>query len=174
MNTYTHLRERKFTFYECVNFARFYSDNRDTKSAHELMLDFLKIKKNFTAPTIAMKIVQLIEQSVADYYNIPLDDIRGKRRFADLIRARQVIAYLSVKYGSQHLVAKALPGINRMKIQHSKTMCAILMETEPDLAHEVESISNSIAGQIVSLERSSPEENDEPAAEQTPDNFPNN
>ena len=81
----------------------------------------------------------VIEEAVVSYYGLSLQDVRGKRRYQELVRARQVISYLTVNHGSQHQIATAL-GTDRNNIQYGKTKCADLMDTEPLLRKEVAEI----------------------------------
>jgi hypothetical protein len=83
--------------------------------------------------------------------------VRGKRRYLELVRARQVISHLSVKYSSQHKAADILGG-NRNNIQFGKTKCALLMETEPLLRREVAEIEQRLEAPFAQIDADFEEE----------------
>jgi hypothetical protein len=139
----TALRARHYTYYEVLAFAQFYQQHRNENSPENLLRAYLQwqqVEGEFTP--MARKLLT-IEEVVCKYYALTLVDVRGKRRYTEFVRARQVIAYESVKLTSQHKAADTLGG-NRNNIQFGKTKCAILMETEPLLRKEVKEIEQRL------------------------------
>lgn len=139
----TALRERQYTYYEVIAFAQFYQLHRTENSPENLLAAFLKWKQITGVQSTTTRRLLIIEEIVVTYYGLNLQDVRGKRRYTELVRARQVIAYFTVKYASQNQVANAL-GSNRNNIQFGKTKCALLMETEPLLRKEVAEIEKRL------------------------------
>jgi chromosomal replication initiation ATPase DnaA len=139
----TALRARQYTYYEVLAFAQFFTAHRTENSPEQLLAGFLKWKEIEGATSVRVERLMVIEQVCVDYYRLALQDVRGKRRYTELVRCRQVIAHLSVKYGSQNEVANAL-GNNRNNIQFGKTKCALLMETEAQLRKEVAEIEERL------------------------------
>ncbi len=146
------LRGRQYTFYEMVVWAQFYHEHRNENSPEQLLTEFLKWKPNAKAETMQAHQLLLIESAVADYYKLPLQDVRGKRRYKEFVRARQVIAHLAVQFGSEHEVANTL-GPKRDNIHFSKTKCRILMQSEPLLRKEVADIEARLCEPLAAIEK---------------------
>jgi chromosomal replication initiation ATPase DnaA len=139
----TALRARQYTYYEMLAFAQFFTAHRTENSPEQLLAGFLKWKQVEGETSARIERLMVIEQVAVQYYGVALGDVRGKRRYKELVRVRQVIWYFSVKYGSQHEIANAL-GNNRNNVQFGKTKCALLMETEPQLRKEVTEIEQRL------------------------------
>ena len=148
----TALRARSYTYYEMLAFARFYYERRNESSPEQLLAGFLKWKQVENVETVANERLMLIEAATVAYYGQNPQDVRGKRRYRELVRCRQVIAYLSVKWASQNIIADCLGG-NRNNIQFSKTKCGILMETEPLLRKEVREIEARLAEPLAAIDK---------------------
>ena len=144
---YALMRSRKYTYFEMLNFARMFADNRDADTPANLLRDFLRFKTTHENTDMSLQKVQLIEHATVEYFDLSLDAVRSKRRYRELVTARQVIAYLCVKFTSEENVAAAIGG-NRNNVHYSKTKCGIMMETEPHLVRQVEAIEN-IARQAI-------------------------
>lgn len=139
----TALRARQYTYYEMLAFAQFYQLHRNENSPSNLLCVFLKWKLQTAEVTLLAQRLLVIEEVVVNYYGLSLQEVRGKRRYAELVRARQVISYLTVRHASQQQIATTL-GANRNNIQFGKTKCATLMLTEPLLKQEVEAIEKRL------------------------------
>jgi chromosomal replication initiation ATPase DnaA len=148
----TALRARTFTYYEMLAFAQFYSEHRNENSPEQLLAAFLKWKQTENTETATNERLMLIEAAAVAYYGESLQDVRGKRRYRELVRCRQVIAYLTVKHASQNTIAGCLGG-DRNNIQYSKTKCGILMETEPLLRKEVREIEARLAEPLAAIDK---------------------
>jgi chromosomal replication initiation ATPase DnaA len=148
----TALRSRQFTYYEMLAFAQFYQQHRNENSPENLLAAFLQWKKVETEAAPQTRRLLVIESVVTSYYGLALIDVRGKRRYLELVRARQVIAHFAVKYASQNKAANAL-GAKRDNIQYSKTKCSVLMETEALLRKEVADIEKRLFEPLAAIER---------------------
>ena len=148
----TALRARSYTYYEILAFAQFYSEHRNENSPEQLLAAYLRWKQTEGAETVVNERLMLIEAATCKYYEQSLQDVRGKRRYRELVRCRQVIAYLTVKHASQHTIAGCLGG-DRNNIQYSKTKCGVLMETEPLLRKEVKEIEQRLAEPLAAIEK---------------------
>lgn len=147
----TPLRARHYTYYEMLSFAQYYQMHRNENSPQKLLAAFLTWRHQNEQATETGRRLLVIEEMVVNYYGLRLQDVRGKRRYAELVRARQVIAYLSVKHTSQHTIAMTL-GVNRNNVQFGKTKCAILMETEPLLRKEVAEIEQRLQAPFAEID----------------------
>ena len=147
-----------------VSFAQFFAQHRNEDSQHNLLIRFLRWGQhnqfNESDPTV--RILLKIEEVVVGYYDLTLMDVRGKRRYAELVRARQVITHLSLKLVTQHGMANAI-GVNRNNVQSRNSKCAILMETEPQLRKEVAEIEKKLKGLILEIEAEQFEKIKEPS-----------
>lgn len=146
----TALRERHYTYYEMLAFAQYYHDHRYKNSPENLLAAFTKLKEVSGDLTIKQRLLLLIEATVVNYYGLALQDVRGKRRYLELVRARQVISYFTVRYASQNTIANAI-GFSRNNIQYGKTKCAELMETERLLRKEVADIEKRLEEPIKAI-----------------------
>jgi len=137
------LRERRYTYYEMLAYGQFYHEHRNENSPEKLLVAFLKWKALEGEITVTARKLLIVEEVVCRYYGLALADVRGKRRYAELVRARQVIAHCSIKYASQNNVTQCI-GMYRNNVQYGKTKCSTLMETEPVLRREVAEIQGRI------------------------------
>jgi chromosomal replication initiation ATPase DnaA len=154
----TALRVRQFTYYEMVAFAQYYQQHRNQNSPENLLKAFLSWKETEEGAAPNARRLLAIESIVSRYYGLALADVRGKRRYTELVRARQVIAHICVQYqlkyqlGGQKQIARVLGG-KRDNVQYSKTKCAILMETEPLLRKEVAEIERRLVEPLAVIDR---------------------
>jgi chromosomal replication initiation ATPase DnaA len=149
----TALRARTFTYYEVLAFAQFYLEHRNENSPQNLLAAFLEWRQSEAVMTATDRRLQVIEEAVTRYYGLVLADVRGKRRYTELVRARQVIFHLAVQdtKASQQKIAE-MTGKKREDVQYGKTKCAQLMETEPLLRKEVAEIEGRIAYRFKQIE----------------------
>lgn len=146
------LRVRLYTYYEVLAFAQFYQQHRNENSPENLLAAFLQWKKVEAELVPQARRLLAIESIVCEYYMLPLQDVRGKRRYLELVRARQVIAYFAVKHGTQERVANVL-GKKRESVQYGKTKCEQLMETEKLLCKEVAEIEKRLKEPLAAIDR---------------------
>jgi len=144
-------RGRHFTYGEVLAFAQFYHLHHGENSPDNLLANYFRwkeISKEFSATARRLLVV---EETVVNYYGLDMADVRGKRRYKELVRARQVIAYLTVHYASQNAITGVI-GMNRNNVQFSKTKCGILMETEKLLRQEVAEIEQRLKPQLLEID----------------------
>jgi chromosomal replication initiation ATPase DnaA len=144
MTPHKFMRVRKYSFHEILEFAAFFADNRNAAPPDQLLSDFLGFKNSDRISDDALEIVHVIELAAAKYYDLPVVAIRSKRRYAELVRARMVICKIAVKFVTQQNIAVGMFGYNRNNVQYNKTKCSELMETEPLLVREVETIYDRV------------------------------
>jgi hypothetical protein len=145
------LRARAYTYYEMLAFAQFFHEHRTENSPENILLGWLKWKEVKVDLNLTERKLLAIEQICVGYYGLDLQDVRGSRRYTELVRCRQVIAYFSVRFASQHTAARTLGG-KRDNLQYGKTKCAQLMEVEPLLRKEVADVERRIAEALRSLD----------------------
>jgi chromosomal replication initiation ATPase DnaA len=146
----TALRARTFTHGEVLAFAQFYHVHHGENSPENLLANYFHWKEISKEFSITARRLLIIESTVVDYYGLALEDVRGKRRYKELVRARRVIAYLTVLYATQSQINGVI-GMNRNNVQFSKTKCGILMDTEKQLRNEVADITQRLAPKLSEL-----------------------
>lgn len=147
----TALRARTFTHGEVLAFAQFYHLHHGENSPENLLANYFRWREISKEFSITARRLLIIEEVVVDYYGLALEDVRGKRRYKELVRARQVIAHLTVRWASQNSIAGVI-GMNRNNVQFSKTKCGILMETEKQLRQEVAEITQRLTPRLTELD----------------------
>jgi chromosomal replication initiation ATPase DnaA len=152
------LRARQYTYYEVLSFAQFFVEHRAENSPENLLAAFLRWKEDAAAQPVLSEKLMLIEHAVVKYYGLNLQDVRGKRRYTELVTARQIIAYLTVKLASQNTVASTL-GTNRNSIQYRKSKCGTLMSVEKQLCKEVQEIENALTAKFAAMDAATPNVN---------------
>jgi len=155
------LRARQYTYYEMLAFAQFFTEHRAENSPENLLATFLRWEKVSAEAPARIEKLMLIETAVVKYYGLSLQDVRGKRRYTELVRARQVIAYITTRLGtqcaSQNQIASTL-GLNRNNIQFGKDKCALLMEVEPQLRREITDIEHKLAAGFAAIDAAQAEQ----------------
>lgn len=141
---YGFLRLRAYTFNQLVSFAEHWKDILNDVPIEVAVADFFNVRYELITNAKRRSIIEMIEAVVCEFYELGIDQVRGKCRRRDLVKARQVIAYLTTKHATQHYIAMVLGNDSRDNIQARKDKCALLMETEPEYVREVESIMELI------------------------------
>ena len=144
-------RSRPFTYYEMITFAQFYHAHHGETSIDNLMISFFRWKEISKEYSITTRRLLLIEDTVIKYYGLVLSEVRGERRYQELVRARQVIAFLAVEYAPQSVVSKVL-GMPRNSVQSGKTKCAELIQVEKLLRDEVAKIRKRLIYPLQALD----------------------
>lgn len=92
--------------------------------------------------------IERIQRKVAEFYSIPLAEMRSKRRFRKMARPRQIAMYFA-----RELTPMSLPSIgNRFgKRDHTTVIHAIntverLVATDPEFAADVAALREELAG----------------------------
>jgi len=144
-------RSRAFTYYEMLTFAQYYHAHHGEASIDNLMISFFRWKEISKEFSITTRRLLMIEEVVINFYGLVLSEVRGSRRYQELVRARQVIAYLAVEYAPQQVVAKVLK-MKRDSVQASKTKCAELIGVEKTLRDEVTRIRKRLIYPLQTLD----------------------
>jgi chromosomal replication initiation ATPase DnaA len=148
----TALRARTYTHGEMLAFAQFYHEHRTENTPENLLAAFFKVKQAEGEFTLQQRRLMAIEEAVCGYYGQTLQDVRGKRRYTELVRCRQVIAHFAVLHASQHKAADCL-GTDRNNIQYAKSKCSELMEVEPLLRREVAEIAKRLETPFAAIDK---------------------
>jgi chromosomal replication initiator protein len=92
--------------------------------------------------------IRSISDAVTDYYRISLDELRSKRKTAELVRARQVAMYLCRKYTSNSLkkIGDDFGGRDHSTVIHAISTVENNLDTDFNLKSSIESIKSAVIG----------------------------
>jgi len=139
----TALRARAYTYYEMLAYAHFYAVHRYENSPEKLLAAYLDWRQETRDESAMARKLYLVEGITCQYFGVAIQDVRGRRRFKILVRARHVISHLAVPLASQNEIARIL-GYKRANIQSAKDKCAVLMENEKDLRRDIAAIQQRL------------------------------
>lgn len=90
--------------------------------------------------------IQRIQRAVAEYYNITVEDLKSKKRNANINHARQIAIYLSQTTTDETLVKIGLEFGNRdhSTVIHACDKIAADIKTDVGLKNDIENIKNKI------------------------------
>lgn len=132
-------------------FARFYHLHHGENSPENLLAAYFRWQETDSHVNETARRLMLIERTVVEYYGLLLEDVRGKRRFKELVRARQMIAYFAVLHAPQNMIQRSL-GMNRNNVQYSKTKCGELLGVERQLRRERDEIRQRLEPLLAGLQ----------------------
>ncbi len=90
--------------------------------------------------------IELIQQKVGDYFNVPLEDMKGKTRRRSVVQARQISMYLAKKYteSSLKLIGKHFGGRDHSTVIHACQAVANQMDTDRTFQDDVLELQKQI------------------------------
>ncbi|MDR0445155.1 MAG: chromosomal replication initiator protein DnaA [Puniceicoccales bacterium] len=112
----------------------------DVSTVSRLLRDIFQEEKQIQIP------LELIQKKVAEYYNIKLSDMLGKKRPASIAFPRQVAMYLSRLVTSQSLVeiGQMFGGRDHGTVIHACKAVENMMEQDPAIKQSIESLKQSL------------------------------
>lgn len=146
-NTY---RSRPFTYYEITTFAHYYHAHHGEASIDNLLISFFRWKEISKEFSITTRRLLTIEEAVIRYYGLDLAEVRGERRYVELVRARQVIAYLACEHASENFISDTLK-MKRCSVQSRKAKCGVLLVVERQLRDDVAKIRKRLIAPFQTL-----------------------
>lgn len=92
--------------------------------------------------------VQLIIAACAEYFNVSVDDIKGIRRTADMVRPRQITMYIAKNLTLRSMpdIGRRLGGRDHTTVLHAFRKIERLLATDLALVRDVAAIEHLIAG----------------------------
>ena len=120
--------------------AMFNIQNVDLNLAIEALKDYLS-KSSFTKNNI-----QKIQQVVAEYYNITVDDLKSKKRKASIAFPRQIAVYLCRKMTNESLpkIGIQFGGRDHTTIMHSVDKIENEIKTNPQFKSIIDALKSKI------------------------------
>lgn len=87
-----------------------------------------------------------INEAVSKYYNIPIDDIKGKRKTQDIADARQIAMYLcrTLTDMSFVVIGKEYGGRHYTTVMHAVDMVEKNMKSDPSVQNAVDSMTKQL------------------------------
>lgn len=98
---------------------------------------------NQTKKTIT---IDLIQEKVADYFNISLSDLKSEKRFKDLILARHTAMYLCKIFTTKSFqdISKKFNSKSHATVIHAVKKIESMIENDIELNNSINSISNNL------------------------------
>lgn len=92
-------------------------------------------------------LISVIQGVVADYYHIPLGEMRSARRTREVARPRQVAMYLSKRLTSQSLpeIGRRFGGRDHTTVIHALRQIERLKALDSELALDIRTLSDALA-----------------------------
>lgn len=137
----SNIREMEGALNKIVIYAKFNNRVIDMDLAEEVMKDVIKDNKaNIT--------VSYIQETVADFYNITVDEILSKRRTKPLTIYRHIAMYLCRKLLEDSLeeIGEKFGGRDHSTVMNGCDKVCKLIETNEERAAEIKSIEKRIIG----------------------------
>ena len=115
-------------------------DQLDTESLEKAIMDTVRKSNDYITPTYVI-------QSVARFFNLDEDTLRGQERRKDVTNARQVAMYLMrrmIPSMALKEIGKEFDGRDHTTVLHSLDKVEKLMRTDPAFAETVKEITTNI------------------------------
>ena len=115
-------------------------DQLDTESLEKAIMDTVRKANDYITPTYVI-------QSVARFFNLDEDTLRGQERRKDVTNARQVAMYLMrrmIPSMALKEIGKEFDGRDHTTVLHSLDKVEKLMRTDPAFAETVKEITTNI------------------------------
>ena len=140
-NVKSNIRELEGAFNKIIAFSKLNNVDINLEHAQEALKDIIYPDKTKEITP------SLIMNTVADYFNITLDDITAKKRTSDLVQARHIIMYLcrTLTDTSFANIGKILGNKDHSTIMHGYNKISEDIMNNEDLSNKVEAIKKKIA-----------------------------
>jgi chromosomal replication initiator protein len=105
-----------------------------------------KLKDIFASRKQGNLSIEIIQKAVADYYNISINDIKGKKRNQNIVKSRQLAMFICREMTdfSTTEIGEAFGGKDHTTVMHSIDKIQGLLITEPTLDHVIESLKYQV------------------------------
>jgi hypothetical protein len=98
-------------------------------------------------PRMILSRIEAIQRAtLREFPKITMFDLKSQRRTAEIVKARQVAMYLAKKLTSQSLpeVGRKFGGRDHTTVLHAVRKIGALVDTNPELAAQIERITESV------------------------------
>ena len=135
------IRSLEGLFHRVVAYAKLYGTKIDLSMVQYVLKDLVSETPRSRTPS-----VELIQNTVSDYYHIPMDDLVSKSRSRPLVQSRQVAMYLCRELTDETLLAIGRQFGNRdhSTVIHSCSKVESMLKEKRDMFQEVTQLTNNI------------------------------
>lgn len=139
----------------CQNDVRFLEGALNRLMAYTAMIVPEKVDLNFAIEALGDYVnhniyktnsIEGIQKAVADYFKITVDDLKGKRRSADIAYPRQIAMYLSRQLTEENLnrIGLEFGGRDHSTVIHACDKIAMDISENPMVANQIKEIQNKM------------------------------
>lgn len=139
----------------CQNDVRFLEGALNRLMAYTAMIVPEKVDLNFAIEALGDYVnhniyktnsIEGIQKAVADYFKITVDDLKGKRRSADIAYPRQIAMYLSRQLTEENLnrIGLEFGGRDHSTVIHACDKIAMDIKENPMVANQIKEIQNKM------------------------------
>jgi chromosomal replication initiator protein len=114
---------------------------------HPITLDMTKIVlRDMVKETVKIISIEMIQKTVADFFNITCADIKAKKRTRNILKPRQVAMYLSRRLTNLSLpeIGNSFGGKDHTTVLHSLRKIEENLKEDPQLKNEVEKLFTTL------------------------------
>ena len=139
----------------CENDVRFLEGALNRLMAYTAMIVPEKVDLNFAVEALGDYVnkniyktnsIEGVQKAVADYFNIRIEDLKGKRRSADIAYPRQIAMYLARQLTEENLnrIGLEFGGRDHSTVIHACDKIAMDIKTNMTLQKEIKEIQNKM------------------------------
>ena len=139
-NISSNVRDLEASFIKAVSYIEFTHQKLDLENAKKLLMDDFASEKRLNIT------VELILNVVADYFNVSVNDIKGKKKTKKIVTARQCAMYLAremTEYSTTELGAD-FGGKDHTTIVYAYQKISEQMLSEPSIQVSIEALQKII------------------------------
>ncbi|MDR3189945.1 MAG: chromosomal replication initiator protein DnaA [Lactobacillaceae bacterium] len=135
----TNIRDLKGIFNKLVAKVKFTNEPVDVKVAQELLE-----AENFERHRVIT--IPIIQDAVAEYFNVNVDDILGKKRTQEIVIPRQIAMYLAREITQESLpaIGRAFGGKDHTTVMHSTEKIDKLIEEDRNLDLQIRELREKL------------------------------
>ena len=143
-NISSNVRDLEASFHKAVSYIEFTHTNLDLENAKKLLIDDFNAEKRLNVS------VDLIQSVVADYFNVSVNDIKGKKKTKNVVPARQIAMFLAkemTEYSTTEL-GRDFGGKDHSTIVYAHQKISDCMLSEPSTQTSIETLQKLIKDKI--------------------------
>ncbi len=114
---------------------------------HPITLEITKVVlRDMVKETVKIISIEMIQKTVAEFFNITCADLKAKKRTQNILKPRQVAMYLSRRLTSLSLpeIGNSFGGKDHTTVLHSLRKIEEGLKEDPQLKHEVEKLLTTL------------------------------
>lgn len=139
-NISSNVRDLEASFHKAISYIEFTNTNLNLETAKSLLIDEFNSKKQLNIT------VELIQNIVANYFNVSVSDIKSKKRTKKIVCARQYAIYLAREM-TEHSTTELgsdFGGKDHTTIVYAHQRISEQMVSEPSIQTSIEALQRMI------------------------------